>query len=78
MSRQTLSRRELLAGSAAVGATLLLPGGLSFAADGKKTFTTCTPTTCTLILSGWPLSSTTPQTNSMTTRPEAGSAVWPH
>ena len=39
MSRETLSRRELLAGYAAVGATLLLPGGLSFAADGKKTFT---------------------------------------
>ena len=39
MSRETLSRRELLAGSAAVGATLLLPGGLSFAGDGKKTFT---------------------------------------
>ena len=39
MSRDTISRREFLAGSAAVGATILLPGGLSAAADGKKTFT---------------------------------------
>jgi len=37
--RETLSRREFLAGAAAVGATILLPGGLSAAADGKKTFT---------------------------------------
>ena len=39
LSRDTISRREFLAGSAAVGATILLPGGLSAAADGKKTFT---------------------------------------
>ncbi|MCK7577555.1 MAG: twin-arginine translocation signal domain-containing protein [Chromatiales bacterium] len=39
MSRDTISRREFLAGSAAVGVTLLLPGRLSAAADGKKTFT---------------------------------------
>ena len=38
-SRDTVSRREFLAGSAAVGATILLPGLLSAAADGKKTFT---------------------------------------
>jgi len=38
-SRDTISRREFLAVSAAVGATMLLPGGLSAAADGKKTFT---------------------------------------
>ena len=39
MSRDTISRREFLVGSAAVGVTILLPGGLSAAADGKKTFT---------------------------------------
>ena len=39
MSRDTISRREFLAGSAAVGVTILLPGGLSAALDGKKTFT---------------------------------------
>ena len=38
-SRDTISRRKFLAVSAAVGATMLLPGGLSAAADGKKTFT---------------------------------------
>ena len=36
---KTLSRREFLAVSAAVGATILLPGALSAAVDGKKTFT---------------------------------------
>jgi 5'-nucleotidase / UDP-sugar diphosphatase len=36
---QALSRRDLLAGSARVGATLLLPQGLSAAADRKRTFT---------------------------------------
>jgi 5'-nucleotidase len=39
MSRDTISRREFLAFSAAVGITMLLPGGLSAALDGKKTFT---------------------------------------
>ena len=39
MSRDTISRREFLAGSAAVGATILLPGALFAAVDGKKTFT---------------------------------------
>ncbi|WP_295448781.1 metallophosphoesterase [uncultured Thiodictyon sp.] len=39
MSHETLSRREFLAASAAVGVTLLLPCGLAAAADGKKTFT---------------------------------------
>jgi len=34
-----LSRREFLAGAAAIGAAMLLPGGLSAAVDGKKTFT---------------------------------------
>jgi len=38
-SVKSLSRREFLAGSAAVGVTILLPGGLSAALDGKKTFT---------------------------------------
>jgi hypothetical protein len=37
MSRDTISRREFLAVSAAVGATILLPGGLAAAVDGKKT-----------------------------------------
>jgi 5'-nucleotidase len=39
MSRETLSRRELLAGSAAVGAMVVLRGEPATAADGKKTFT---------------------------------------
>ena len=39
MRGETLSRREFLAVSAAVGATILLPGALSAAPDGKKTFT---------------------------------------
>ena len=39
MSRDTISRREFLAFSAAVGITILLPGGLYAALDGKKTFT---------------------------------------
>jgi 5'-nucleotidase len=38
-SRDTITRREFLAVSAAVGATILLPGGLASAVDGKKTFT---------------------------------------
>jgi len=38
-SQDTISRREFLAVSAAMGMTILLPGGLSAAADGKKTFT---------------------------------------
>ena len=36
---KTLSRREFMAVSAAAGATILLPGALSAALDGKKTFT---------------------------------------
>jgi 5'-nucleotidase len=39
LSRDTISRREFLIGSAAVGVAILLPGFLSAAADGKKTFT---------------------------------------
>src|SRR5208282_3996122 len=39
MSLETPSRREVLAGSAVAVATLLLPEGLSAAADGAKTFT---------------------------------------
>jgi 5'-nucleotidase len=39
MSRDTISRREFLAGTAVVGVTILLPGGLAAAGDGKKTFT---------------------------------------
>jgi len=38
-SRETLSRREFLAGAAAVGVTLLLPGFTSAAPLGAKTFT---------------------------------------
>jgi 5'-nucleotidase/UDP-sugar diphosphatase len=38
-SRDTLTRREFLAGTAAVGATILLSGDLFAAVDGKKTFT---------------------------------------
>jgi 5'-nucleotidase/UDP-sugar diphosphatase len=39
MTRESFSRREFLAGSAAGAATLFLSGGPSAAADGKKTFT---------------------------------------
>jgi 5'-nucleotidase len=39
MSRETLSRREFLVGTAAIGATIILPGELAAAVDGKKTFT---------------------------------------
>src|SRR5450631_1533799 len=39
MSRGTLSRREFLAASATVGTSILLPGSLFAATDGKKTFT---------------------------------------
>ncbi len=39
MSTDPVTRREFLAGSAAVGATLLLPRGLSGGQAGKKTFT---------------------------------------
>jgi 5'-nucleotidase/UDP-sugar diphosphatase len=39
MSRKTLSRRDFLAGSAAAGAAIFLPGQPAAAADGKKTFT---------------------------------------
>jgi hypothetical protein len=39
MALETLDRREFVVGSVAAGATLLLPGGLSAAEDGKKTFT---------------------------------------
>ncbi len=38
-SRDTITRREFLAGAAAVGVAVLLPGGTSEAAGGKKTFT---------------------------------------
>jgi 5'-nucleotidase/UDP-sugar diphosphatase len=38
-SRDSISRREFLAVSAAVGVTILLPGGMSAAVDEKKTFT---------------------------------------
>ncbi len=36
---ETFSRREVLAGAAAFGVTLVLPGDRAGAADGKKTFT---------------------------------------
>jgi 5'-nucleotidase / UDP-sugar diphosphatase len=39
MPLETFSRREVLAGSAAMGAALFLPEGIAAAADGKKTFT---------------------------------------
>ena len=38
-SRATISRREFLITSAAVGVTILLPEGLFAAADGRKSFT---------------------------------------
>jgi len=39
LSREALTRREFLAGAAAIGATFLLPGEPAEATDGKKTFT---------------------------------------
>ncbi|HTZ41077.1 MAG TPA: bifunctional UDP-sugar hydrolase/5'-nucleotidase [Syntrophales bacterium] len=39
MTRDTISRREFLAGTVAVGATVLLPGGLFAATSSKQTFT---------------------------------------
>jgi 5'-nucleotidase/UDP-sugar diphosphatase len=39
VSRGTISRREFLAASAAVGATLYLPGTAAAATNGKRTFT---------------------------------------
>jgi 5'-nucleotidase len=39
ISSNTISRREFLAISAAVGITIFMPGGLYAALDGKKTFT---------------------------------------
>jgi len=39
ISRDTITRREFLVGTAAVGATILLSGDLFAAVDGKKTFT---------------------------------------
>ena len=39
VSCERLSRRKFLAGSAAVGVTMLLPERLSATVDGKKTFT---------------------------------------
>jgi len=39
MSTEPVTRREFLAGTAAVGATLFLPGALSAAQSGKRTFT---------------------------------------
>ena len=39
LSGTTISRREFLAGSAALSVTILLPGGLSAAVNGKKSFT---------------------------------------
>jgi 5'-nucleotidase/UDP-sugar diphosphatase len=38
-SRKTITRREFLIGTTAVGVTILLPGGLFAAGNGKKTFT---------------------------------------
>ena len=39
LSCETLSRRDFLAGAAAFGVTIALPGEFAAAADGKKTFT---------------------------------------
>ena len=39
IKRKALTRREFLAGTAAVGAKILLSGELFAAVDGKKTFT---------------------------------------
>jgi 5'-nucleotidase len=39
VSRETISRRELMIDSMAVGATVVLSGGIAVAAEGKKTFT---------------------------------------
>jgi 5'-nucleotidase/UDP-sugar diphosphatase len=39
MSIEALDRRDFVAGVAAIGAALLVPGGIAAAANGKKTFT---------------------------------------
>ncbi len=39
LTHEALTRREFLTGAAAIGATLMLPGELAAAAEGKKTFT---------------------------------------
>ena len=39
MAGKTHSRREVLAGSVAIGAMIVLRGAGAWAADGKKTFT---------------------------------------
>ena len=39
LSREALTRRDFLAGAAAIGATFTLPEELAAAADGRKTFT---------------------------------------
>jgi 5'-nucleotidase / UDP-sugar diphosphatase len=39
LSREALTRRDFLAGAAAIGAAFMLPGELAAATDGKRTFT---------------------------------------
>ncbi len=39
LTHEALTRREFLTGATAIGATLMLPGELAAAAEGKKTFT---------------------------------------
>jgi 5'-nucleotidase/UDP-sugar diphosphatase len=77
MALETLDRREFVVGSVAAGATLLLPGGLSAAEDGKKTFTILHTNDLHSNLIGMGPASDTPRSPSTTTQPRAGMRVWP-
>ena len=77
MSRDTISRREFLVVSAAFGVTIFLPGVLSAAPDGKKTFTILHTNDMHSNFIGMGPARTTPHSRSTTTRPGAGTRVWP-
>ena len=70
LSRETLSRREFLAGSAAVGATICCLEHWPQQRTGRRPSPSCTPTTCTRAFIGMgPASDYTPFTlNDDTTR----------
>ena len=74
-----LSRREFLAGSAAVGVTILFPGGLSAAVNGKKTFTILhTNDMHSTFIGMGPAADYTPFTLNDDTTRGGYARVWPH
>ena len=76
LSSKTPSRREVLVGSVAVGAILVLRGERAAAADGKKTFTILHTNDLHSNLIGMaPASDYTPFSRTMT-KLGAGSHVW--